>query len=114
MPADKPGGSQTMTENPQQSAQPNPASLDQGLLEIADFPANTARNRFASQYVNIDRRSPSNSVFLVDEVTFSSTMPQPSHWAVAWSDLMMTMFVLFLVMFAYQTAHEDFLKEKKP
>ena len=83
-------------------------------MEIADFPANTARNRLASRYVNIDRRSPSNSVFLVDEVTFSSTMPQPSHWAVAWSDLMMTMFVLFLVMFAYQTAHEDFLQEKKP
>lgn len=103
-----------MTENPQQSAQPNPAALDEGLMEIADFPANTARNRLASQYVNIDRRSPSNSVFLVDEVAFSSTMPQPSHWAVAWSDLMMTMFVLFLVMFAYQTAHEDFLKEKKP
>ncbi len=53
-------------------------------------------------------------MLLVDEVTLSSNMPRPSHWSVAWSDLMMTMFVLFLVMFVYQTAHEDFLKEKKP
>lgn len=83
-------------------------------MEINDYPANIARSRFASRYVNIDRRSPSNSVFLVDEVTHSTIMPQPSHWSVAWSDLMMTMFVLFLVMFVYQKAHEDFLQQKKP
>ncbi len=31
------------------------------------------------------------------------------HWSVAWADLMMTMFILFLVMFAYKTSGHDFL-----
>ncbi len=31
------------------------------------------------------------------------------HWSVAWSDLMMTMFILFLVMFAYKNSGHDFL-----
>ena len=83
-------------------------------MEIADFPANLARNRLASRFVRIERRSHSNSMLLVDEVTQSSNMPKPSHWSIAWSDLMMTMFVLFLVMFVYQAAHEDFLKDKRP
>lgn len=101
-----------MTENPQQASKS--PSLDEGIVEIADFPVNLARNQLASRFITIDRRSPSSSILLVDEVTLSSNMPRPSHWSIAWSDLMMTMFVLFLVMFAYQTAHEDFLKEKKP
>ncbi|MFW8600482.1 OmpA family protein [Desulfobacterota bacterium M19] len=31
------------------------------------------------------------------------------HWSVAWADLMMTMFILFLVMFAYKNSGHDFL-----
>lgn len=34
-----------------------------------------------------------------------------SHWSTAWSDLMMTMFILFLSLFVYQAAHKDFLTE---
>lgn len=41
-------------------------------------------------------------------------MPRGSHWSIAWSDLMMTMFVLFLSMFTYQMANEEFLFEKEP
>jgi len=32
--------------------------------------------------------------------------PAPIHWAVGWADLMMTMFVLFLVMYLYQSAQQ--------
>jgi chemotaxis protein MotB len=32
-----------------------------------------------------------------------------SHWSVAWADLMMTMFILFMVMFVYKTADREFL-----
>jgi len=32
-----------------------------------------------------------------------------NHWSIAWSDLMMTMFILFMVMFVYKTADREFL-----
>lgn len=41
-------------------------------------------------------------------------MPRPTHWSVAWSDLMMTMFVLFLCMYVYQSANQQFLAKNKP
>jgi chemotaxis protein MotB len=104
----------SMTDTPPQSEHDNPNALDEGLMEIADFPANLAKSRFAARFVNVDRRSQSNSVFLVDDAIFSSNMPRPTHWSVAWSDLMMTMFILFLVMFVYQTANQEFLQKKNP
>jgi len=38
-------------------------------------------------------------------------MYSAAHWSVAWSDLMMTMFILFLVMYAYKTSGHDFLSQ---
>lgn len=52
--------------------------------------------------------------FLIEEAFFRSRLPRATHWSVAWSDLMMTMFVLFLSMFIYQAAHEDFLVSRTP
>jgi len=68
------------------------------------------KGRFSSNAVSIERRSPSNTVFHVDDTPFQSTTPAATHWSVAWSDLMMTMFILFLSMFVYQMAHDDFLE----
>ena len=51
----------------------------------------------------------STSVFIVDETSFRSSIPKVSHWSIAWSDLMMTMFILFLSMFVYQASHKEFL-----
>lgn len=31
------------------------------------------------------------------------------HWSVSWADLMMTMFILFVVMYIYQTAHRELI-----
>lgn len=62
-----------------------------------------------AKYVTIERRNPGDTVFLVDDVPFRSSMPSPTHWSIAWSDLMMTMFVLFLSMYVYKTANQDFL-----
>ena len=100
-------------KNAHQEQQPSYSS-QQGLLEITDFPTGAGKNRYASHFVNIDRRSLSNTVFHIDDNTFTSSLPRASHWSIAWSDLMMTMFVLFLSMFAYQAAHEDFLGKKTP
>lgn len=36
-------------------------------------------------------------------------MPRNPHWSVAWSDLMMTMFILFTVMYAYKSVDVEFL-----
>lgn len=103
-----------MTKTNLHQEQPPPSSSQQGFMEISDFPAGAAKNRYASHFVNIDRRAPSNTVFHIDDNTFTSSLPRASHWSIAWSDLMMTMFVLFLSMFAYQTANQEFLVKKTP
>lgn len=82
--------------------------------DSSDLPPRISANRPTSDYVNIERRSQYNTVFLVDDSLSSSIMPRPNHWSVAWSDLMMTMFVLFLSMYVYQLANEDFLIQKSP
>jgi len=50
-----------------------------------------------------------DSLFAMDNSSFGSSLPKVSHWSIAWSDLMMTMFILFLSMFIYQAAHKEFL-----
>jgi chemotaxis protein MotB len=37
------------------------------------------------------------------------TMPKKVHWSVPWSDLMMTMFILFVVMYIYHSEKKEFL-----
>lgn len=48
------------------------------------------------------------SVFREQDVFFQIRKPRRVHWAIAWSDLMMTMFILFAVMFIYQSANREF------
>ena len=40
-------------------------------------------------------------------IFFSREHKKSSHWSVSWSDLMMTMFVLFAVLYVYQAANKD-------
>lgn len=49
------------------------------------------------------------TVFQVDDFVFQPTPTKTAHWAVPWSDLMMTMFILFLIMFVYQAEHKKLL-----
>lgn len=47
---------------------------------------------------------------LYSEGTFDRMrMPRNPHWAIAWSDLMMTMFILFTVMYVYKSVDVEFL-----
>jgi chemotaxis protein MotB len=39
------------------------------------------------------------------------SQPAPIHWAVGWADLMMTMFVLFLVMYLFQSPQQRQMAE---
>ena len=52
--------------------------------------------------------------FIIEDSFYRARMPRPVHWSIAWSDLMMTMFVLFLSMFVYQASHEEFLVSNTP
>jgi chemotaxis protein MotB len=45
------------------------------------------------------------------ESPYRKSQPAPIHWAVGWADLMMTMFVLFLVMYLYQSAQQRQMAE---
>lgn len=68
----------------------------------------------SADFVNIERRAENHAVFHVDDSSFISSLPRATHWSIAWSDLMMTMFILFLTMFVYQAANEEFLGKKTP
>ncbi len=103
-----------MTETAEPSAQTKSDLAQDSYPEIKDFPEDIARNRYTANFVNIERRSQSNTVFLVDDHSFSSIIPRPLHWSVPWSDLMMTMFILFLSMYAYQSTQQEFLGKQKP
>lgn len=50
-----------------------------------------------------------HTVFQIDQSSLRPSNEKGSHWSIAWSDLMMTMFILFLSLFVYQAAHKDFL-----
>ena len=38
---------------------------------------------------------------------FGRRMPKPLHWSVPWSDLMMTMFIFFAILFTYHAAFKE-------
>jgi chemotaxis protein MotB len=82
--------------------------------ELAEFTAAIPGGRYPTRALKIERRFPGSVATPAEEPTFSSPMPRPSHWSIAWSDLMMTMFVLFLSMFVYQAARQEFLAKPRP
>jgi chemotaxis protein MotB len=52
----------------------------------------------------------SDLVFPGDEDVFHHRrMPRTPHWSIPWSDLMMTMFILFAVLYIYHSAKREFL-----
>ena len=48
------------------------------------------------------------------ENPFVKSQPTPVHWSVGWADLMMTMFVIFLVMYLYQSPQQRQTAELGP
>jgi chemotaxis protein MotB len=90
-------------ESPQVNESQSPGDED------IDFTNEIASIKYRSEYSPMRTPPPKNSVFLIDESTYHPVMPKISHWSIAWSDLMMTMFILFLSLFIYQATHKDFL-----
>ena len=83
-----------MKTSPQSSDQNTPEQ-EQAAGETQSSASRAATaEKYASRYIVADRRFPDTSVFSVDDTTFFSSMPRPTHWSVSWSDLMMTMFII--------------------
>jgi chemotaxis protein MotB len=47
-----------------------------------------------------------------EDVLFRNRMPKTMHWSIPWSDFMMTMFILFAVMYIYQSSSRGVLSSK--
>ena len=92
----------------QQQDIPNEAPLVQ---ESATVDAEPASHYPPQLFVE---KTVSTNTFNIEDSFFRARMPKPVHWSIPWSDLMMTMFVLFLSMFVYQASHEEFLVSKTP
>ena len=48
-----------------------------------------------------------------EDLLFRNKMPKTMHWSIPWSDLMMTMFILFAIMYIYQSSSRDVLSSKE-
>jgi chemotaxis protein MotB len=58
--------------------------------------------------ISQDWHQSSQPVFVVEDSFYRSrTPPRAVHWSIAWSDLMMTMFILFLTLFAHLKSQQE-------
>lgn len=81
--------------------QGNGADLSDGFKRVANGPMG---------HMDVELGSP--RVHVEEDPFFRARMPRTTHWSVAWSDLMMTMFILFLVMYVYKDANRVFLSSE--
>ncbi len=61
-----------------------------------------------------ERRRNAETVFRTDLPDFSASGPPATHWSVAWSDLMMTMFVLFFTLYIAGIENQLLIREITP
>lgn len=95
----------------------NDNSSDPGQRFIQENEAESGSRRFqgdppktiSSKVIGFERRWTRNAVFNIEESNFISSTPRPTHWSIAWSDLMMTMFILFFSLYTYKAAKMGFL-----
>ena len=75
-----------------------------------------AQQKFLDQSLRPrDWHQSSQPVFVIEESFYRSrTPPRPVHWSIAWSDLMMTMFVLFLTLFAHLKSQQPIIAHGVP
>jgi chemotaxis protein MotB len=99
-----------LTDHPQQDEDSTPEENGTTTLECDD------ENRVECRFLNINDMQESTDASswwdTADDANLFQRGNRPmysAHWSVAWSDLMMTMFILFLVMYVYKTTGHDFL-----
>ena len=47
------------------------------------------------------------SMYSEQDAIFPLRKPRQVHWSIVWSDIMMTMFIMFAVLYIYQAANRD-------
>jgi len=85
-------------------------SMTPSSKALASF-GNVARSTAPADAMSQD------SVFMLDNTFYRSRHLKSNHWSIVWSDLMMTMFILFIALYAYQLTqkgHNDYLSGKTP
>lgn len=96
-----------------ETKQPSPPSEPPLPPPTSGYEGNTSSSvkddNYTSKYLSTGQRYADPTVFHVDNSLFISNTPRPLHWSVVWSDLMMTMFIFFVIMFTYKAANKDFL-----
>lgn len=100
-----------MVDTDQTMAQTVVSPSPQISSEISDVPTENRRRNDSSPLAAIEKSTHGNTVFVVDDISYTADMPLPLHWSVGWADLMMIMFVLFLSLYAYQVANQEFLSK---
>ena len=102
-----------MVDTDQAMAQTVVSPSPETSTEISDMPPKNRRSNDSSPLAAIEKSTHGNTVFVVDDISYTADMPLPLHWSVGWADLMMIMFVLFLALYAYQVANQEFLSKGK-
>jgi len=100
-----------MNQQPEPSNHPSPLATNKSFSPHLSVAGQLHGERLVSPAAN--NYGPENS-FIIEDSFYRSRMPKATHWSIAWSDLMMTMFILFLSLFVYQAAHEEFLVSHTP
>ncbi len=85
--------------------------VDDNTIPLAVLAADSHLNPDHRLLALEKRRARDLAVFPIEGEVLAS-LPRPNHWSIAWSDLMMTMFVLFFIMFVHEIEHARQLNEK--
>ncbi len=100
-----------MADTHQTVTQTTANSSSQVSPDISEIPSENIQSNKSHPPATIEKSTRSNTVFVVHEISYATDMPSPTHWSVGWADLMMIMFVLFLALYAYQVANQEFLSK---
>jgi len=95
-------------------AEPAAAGQEQGTVQPLRMvrPKRARGRRIAAFQDEVQWQS---GMRVYDESSFERLrMPRSPQWSVVWSDLMMTMFILFAVLYIYQLTQREVLFEKVP
>jgi chemotaxis protein MotB len=84
-------------------------------LRSPPHPSKTKTDGFDGAQHARDWQHVSQPVFVVEDSFYRSRTPsRPVHWSIAWSDLMMTMFILFLTLFAHLKSQQEIVAHGIP
>ncbi len=90
---------------PEKSSDP----VQEPVVEQPELELQELAKRYSTEFGPTDNERRQPMVFAVEDFSFRSSTPSPTHWSIGWSDLMMTMFILFLTLFVYQATHKKLL-----